>query len=418
MSDTDDRGDFPATPLRFRLQQLLGSLLGKRFDRVLSGISQGQLTITWPDGSATRHGSHSTEPGHDAHVIFHNFRPVRQMMMGGEVGFAESYLRGDWSADSLVDLFSLIMRNERAIADATSGSRFARAVNTVRHALNRNSERGSRRNIAFHYDLGNEFYKLWLDEGMNYSSAVFEDEEQSLADAQRAKLGRVSALLAPEPGARVLEIGCGWGAMAHRLATEEGCHVSGISLSNEQLAWAGARHSVDGTAGSTSFEHRDYRLVDGRFDHVVSIEMFEAVGERYWRTYFDKLGDLVEDGGTAVLQVITILEERFETYRASPDFIQRYIFPGGMLPSKTHLHQLADAAGFDVERTEWFGMSYALTLERWRERFEQVSREVLAQGFDDRFIRMWRYYLAYCEAGFRFGSTDVGLLRLVRRPSV
>ena len=427
MSDTDDRTDVPATPLRYRLQQLLGSVLGKRFDRVLAGISDGQLTITWPDGSATRHGTHSTEPGRDAHVVFRNFRPVRQMMMGGEVGFAESYLRGDWSADSLVDLFSLIMRNERAIDDATSGSRLARALNTVRHALNRNSERGSRRNIAFHYDLGNAFYRLWLDEGMNYSSALFEDDGRSLAEGQRRKVERIGELLAPVPGARVLEIGCGWGAMAHHLATAHGSRVHGISLSNEQLAWAREHHSVaagGGEAsparippGSTEFRHRDYRLVEGRYDHVVSIEMFEAVGERYWPTYFERLGELVEEGGTAVLQVITILEERFETYRASPDFIQRYIFPGGMLPSKTHLAELADEAGFDVERTEWFGTSYARTLELWRERFEQASREVVAQGFDDRFVRMWRYYLSYCEAGFRFGSTDVGLLRLVRRPA-
>lgn len=429
MSDTDDRSDVPATPLRFRLQQLLGSVLGKRFDRVLAGIDDGQLTLTWPDGSATRHGRHSTAPGHDAHIVLHNFRPIRQMMLNGEVGFAESYLRGDWSADNLVDLFSLVMRNETAIADATSGSGLARVANALRHASNRNSERGSRRNIAFHYDLGNRFYRLWLDPSMSYSSALFEDDSASLADAQRAKLERVAELLAPEPGARVLEIGCGWGAMAHHLATARGAHVRGISLSNEQLDWAREHHAV-GTgeggearggnatgarAGSTEFLHRDYRAIDGRFDHVVSIEMFEAVGERYWRTYFEKLAALLDRGGTAVLQVITILEERFETYRSSPDFIQRYIFPGGMLPSKAHLARLADAAGFEVSRTEWFGPSYARTLERWRERFEQAVREVRAQGFDERFVRMWRYYLAYCEAGFRQGSTDVGLLVLTRR---
>mgnify|MGYP000029014289 CR=1 FL=1 len=417
MSDTDERSAVPATPLRYRLQQLLGSVLGKRFDRVLAGITDGQLTLTWPDGSATRHGTHSTEPGHDAHIVLHNFRPVRQMMLNGEVGFAESYLRGDWSADNLVDLFELVMRNETAIADATSGSRLARTLNTVRHALNRNSERGSRRNIAFHYDLGNEFYRLWLDPGMNYSSALFEREGASLSEAQEAKLERVAELVAPEPGARVLEIGCGWGAMAHRLATTRGSHVSGISLSDEQLAWARERHAVASgeRGGSTEFLHRDYRLVEGRYDHVVSIEMFEAVGECYWNTYFAKLAGLLEHGGTAVLQVITILEERFETYRSSPDFIQRYIFPGGMLPSRTHLAELAERAGFDLVRTEWFGTSYAQTLERWRERFEQVSREVRAQGFDERFVRMWRYYLAYCEAGFRHGSTDVGLLVLRRR---
>ena len=421
MSDTDDR-PAPATPLRYRLQQLLGGVLGKRFDRVLAGIDEGQLTMTWPDGSATRHGRHSPIPGHDAHVVLHNFRPIRQMMLGGEVGFAESYLRGDWSADDLIDLFSLVMRNERAIADATGGSRAARTMNALRHALNRNSERGSRRNIAFHYDLGNDFYRLWLDPSMSYSSALFEAEDEPLATAQARKLDRVATLLAPARGARVLEIGCGWGALAHRLAAGEGCRVEGISLSDEQLDWARERHALEPRpavggrgSGSTSFRLRDYRSVAGRYDHVVSIEMFEAVGERYWRTYFDKLAELLDSGGTAVLQVITILEERFETYRSSPDFIQRYIFPGGMLPSKTHLIELADAAGLDLVRSEWFGASYARTLQLWRERFEQVSREVRAQGFDERFLRMWRYYLAYCEAGFRHGSTDVGLLVFAKR---
>lgn len=416
MSNTDERSTPPATPLRYRLQQLLGSVLGKRFDSVLAGIHDGQLTLTWPDGSATQHGVHSIEPGQNAHIVLRNFRPIRQMMVNGEVGFAESYLRGDWSADNLTDLFLLIMRNEREIDDATTGSRLARALNALRHALNRNSERGSRRNIAFHYDLGNDFYRLWLDPSMNYSSALFADDSQSLEEAQHDKLGRVVSLLSPEPGAKILEIGCGWGSMAHRLATEADCHVKGISLSNEQLAWARREHSVTSTpeGGSTEFLHSDYRLMQGSFDHVVSIEMFEAVGERYWHTYFAKLAELLERGGTAVLQVITILEERFETYRASPDFIQRFIFPGGMLPSKTHLGELAREAGFDLVRTEWFGTSYARTLELWRDRFEHVSRDVLVQGFDDRFVRMWRYYLSYCEAGFRHGSTDVGMLKLVR----
>lgn len=418
MSDTDDRSRAPGTPLTVRLQQLLGSVLGKRFDQVLAGIRHGQLTLTWPDGSATQHGQHSTCPGHNAHIVLKNFRPVRQMMLGGEVGFAESYLRGDWSADNLTDLFLLIMRNEREIADATTGSWLARSINTLRHGLNRNSERGSRRNIAFHYDLGNDFYKLWLDPAMNYSSAVFVDETQPLEAAQDEKLKRVAELLSPAPGARVLEIGCGWGAMARHLARERGSAVQGISLSKEQLAWAKAHHLVplsEPGGGSTEFLHRDYRLMQGRFDHVVSIEMFEAVGERYWKTYFEKLASFLSQGGSAVLQVITILEERFDTYRASPDFIQRYIFPGGMLPSKTHLRELAADAGFDLVRSEWFGESYARTLACWQERFEQATRSVTGQGFDDRFVRMWRYYLSYCEAGFRFGSTDVGMLKLVRR---
>ena len=417
MTDLDESVVPHGTPLRFRLEQLLGGVIGKRFDDVLAGISDGQLTMTWPDGSATRHGSHSGTVEHNAHIRLHRFRAVWRMMLGGEVGFAEGYLRGDWSADNLVDLFSLVMRNESAIADATGGNRLARVRNALRHALNRNSERGSRRNIAYHYDLGNDFYRLWLDPGMSYSSALFERGESSLEEAQRAKLVRVESLLAPGRGDRVLDIGCGWGALAEHLAARRGCHVDAISLSASQLAWA-RRHSMIEAAnggGGTTFEQRDYRLVEGRYDGVVSIEMFEAVGERYWRTYFDKLAALLERGGTAVMQVITIREERFDAYRSSPDFIQRYVFPGGMLPSRAHLVTLADGAGFDLVHDEWFGASYARTLASWRERFERASREVIAQGFDERFLRMWRYYLAYCEAGFRHGSTDVGLLKLVRR---
>jgi len=418
MSDTDDRLDPPPAPLRPGPRRWLDGTLGERFDRVLAGVTDGRLTLTWPDGSATRHGRRSAAPERDAHIVLHNLRPLRQLMLRGEVGFAESYLEGDWSTDNLVELFTLVLRNERAIAGATAGSGLARALNALRHALNRNSPSGSQRNVAFHYDLGNDFYRLWLDPSMSYSSALFAHERQTLADAQEAKLRRVADLLDPKPGARVLEIGCGWGAMAHHLATERDARVSGVSLSREQLAWAREHHAVgaeEGRIGSAEFLHRDYRLVSGRYDHVVSIEMFEAVGERYWRAYFDKLAALLERGGSVALQVITIDDQRFETYRASPDFIQRHVFPGGMLPSKGRLASLAEAAGFDSACVGWFGASYARTLACWRERFERALGEVRAQGFDERFVRTWRYYLAYSEAAFRFGSTDVGLLLLVRR---
>ena len=408
----------PSVPLRHRLSHGLSSLLGKRFDHVLDGISDGQLTLTWPDGHVTRHGIRGSGPLANAALVLHNWQPLKHMMRSGEVGFAESYLRGDWSCDDLVALFTLIMRNEDAIADALAGGRWSRVVNLFNHWANRNSLSGSRKNIAYHYDLGNAFYALWLDDTMSYSSAVFDQAgERSLIDAQRAKLALAGAHLRPEPGARVLEIGCGWGAMARHLA-DAGCHVEGISLSREQLDWACEHNTVEPTGqsgspeGSTTFRYQDYRAVQGSYDHVVSIEMFEAVGEQYWTTYFEKLAALLEHGGTAVLQVITILEERFELYRSHPDFIQRYIFPGGMLPTRTRLSELATAAGFELEASDWFGLGYANTLSRWRDRFEARAREVQALGFDDRFMRMWRYYLSYCEAGFRYGSTDVGMLRL------
>ena len=395
-------------------QQILGRLIGRRFDHLLDGITHGQLSLTWPDGHLSRHGKKSIDPSRNAQLTLHNYRPIRQMMMSGENGFAESYLQGDWSSDNLRNLFTLILNNEPEVAVMTTGSWYARLLNTLRHGRNSNSLRGSQRNIEFHYDLGNDFYQLWLDPTMSYSSAVFEGDE-SLEQAQDAKLSRVVESLKPAPGARVLEIGCGWGAMAHKLATQAECRVEGISLSQEQLRYARDFNNVEseaGRQGSTEFRYQDYRAVEGSYDHIVSIEMFEAVGEKYWNTYFDKLGQLLEQGGTAVLQVITIDEQRFDEYRASPDFIQRYIFPGGMLPTKEHLTRLVEGSGFELVEVDWFGSSYAQTLLHWRERFDQVISEVTALGFDDRFARMWRYYLDYCETGFRLGRTDVGQLLL------
>lgn len=417
MAEIDNQSLRPALPIRYKLQHALGSLIGRRFDHLLDGIQHGQLRFTWPDGHISLHGSKSDDPAQNAHVTLHNFKPIRQMMMMGENGFAESYLRGDWSADSLHNLFTLIMNNEEQVAAVTSGSWYARLANSIRHGRNHNSLSGSRRNIEFHYDLGNSFYELWLDPSMSYSSAIFRSDE-TLEQAQHVKLDQVVQYLDPQPGARILEIGCGWGAMANKLATTAQCAVEGISLSHEQLRYAQEHNSVvesDQHQGSTLFRHQDYRQVSGTYDHIVSVEMFEAVGEQYWTTYFSKLSALLETRGTAVLQVITIAEDRFEDYKASPDFIQRYIFPGGMLPSKTHLSELINQAGFDIVKTDWFGKSYATTLRLWRERFDQVSRDVQAQGFDERFARMWRYYLSYCETGFQFERTDVGQLLLIKR---
>lgn len=417
MSETHNQPLRPALPILYRVQHALGSLIGRSFDRLLDGVQHGQLSFTWPDGHTSVHGKKSDNADENAHLTLHNFKPVRQMMASGENGFAESYLRGDWSTDNLRNLFTLILNNEHEVSNMTGGSWYAKLANMARHNQNQNSLVGSRRNIEFHYDLGNRFYELWLDPTMSYSSAVFKDDE-SLESAQHAKLDQVVQYLNPGQGARVLEIGCGWGAMAHKLATQAMCHVEGISLSHEQLRYANEHNAVEATggkSGSTSFYHQDYRQVQGTYDHVVSIEMFEAVGEQYWSTYFNKLGELLERGGTAVLQVITIAEDRFEQYRSSPDFIQRYIFPGGMLPTKTHLHDLINDAGFDIVQTDWFGQSYATTLRLWRERFDQVSRDVQGQGFDERFLRMWRYYLSYCETGFMFGRTDVGQLLVAKK---
>ena len=402
----------PVLTTRTLFRRLLGAVIGRRFDHALDGIRDGQLMLTWPDGHVTVHGERHRDSDPSVNVTLHNLNPLRRLMLGGEIGFAESFLQGEWTTDSLTDLFDLIVRNEHHMAHAVTGTWLARGLNLLSHRKNRNSKSGSQRNIAYHYDLGNTFYRLWLDKSMSYSSALYAYSEQSLADAQDNKMQRVVELLQPPADTRVLEIGCGWGAMARRLATERDCNVTGISLSSEQLQYAREHHAVP---TRTEFRHQDYRDVGGRYDHVVSIEMFEAVGIQYWPRYFARLADLLESGGTAVLQVITILESRFDAYSRTPDYIQRYIFPGGMLPTKTRLAELVNDSGLTLESTEWFGSSYARTLAAWYERFDLAAREVRAEGFDERFLRMWRYYLAYCESGFRSGTTDVGLL-LIRKP--
>lgn len=398
------------------MKSALGNFIAKRFESFLAGVSDGQLAITWPGGTTTHHGTRSKVANHNVSVTLHSLQPIRQLAMNGDVGFAESYLRGEWSTDSLLNLFHLFMRSEPP-ANSKFASSLRDSFTRLKHWRNRNSKAGSQRNIAFHYDLGNDFYKLWLDESMNYSSALYVAEADSLAGAQQNKMAKVCAMLQPNAGSRVLEIGCGWGALANYMASNSSVDVEGISLSSEQLAYAEKYNTIekDPGTGSTSFRHQDYREVDESYDHILSVEMFEAVGEQYWETYFNQLKQLLKDDGTAVLQVITIDESRFENYRKQPDFIQRYIFPGGMLPTRTHLVKLAEDAGFVIDESHWFGKSYARTLADWRHKFEAVHADVTSQGFDDRFIRMWRYYLVYCETGFNLGLTDVGLVKLVKK---
>lgn len=417
MSDLRNNSVTETLDTSTRLQSAFGNFIAKRFESFLAGVSDGQLALTWPGGTTTYHGIRSDIASNNASVTLHSLQPIRRLATGGDVGFAEAYMDGEWSTDSLLNLFHLIMRNESSVDSAIAGSFRSRLSRFVKHWQNRNSKAGSQRNISYHYDLGNEFYKLWLDDSMNYSSALFESEQDTLADAQQNKMRKVLEMMQSSAGSQVLEVGCGWGGLANYMAKNAGVDVEGISLSSEQLAYAAEHNSLSktGKTGSTAFRHQDYREVNKTYDHIMSIEMFEAVGEKYWETYFRQLSDLLKTKGSAVLQVITIDESRFEKYRKQPDFIQRYIFPGGMLPTRTHLATLADKAGFDIEQTHWFGRSYAKTLAEWRKRFEAVQRDVKAEGFDDRFMRMWRYYLVYCETGFTFGTTDVGLLKLVKR---
>jgi cyclopropane-fatty-acyl-phospholipid synthase len=379
----------------------------------LARIDHGRLTIRTPGGAVLGFGAMGAEPA--VSIAIHDPSVARRLVFGGTIGFAESYLDGHWESPDLVALIRLAIANEHALGLDHDGNLAARLLERVRHALHRNSRRGSQRNIAYHYDLGNAFYALWLDPGMTYSSALFERDDEDLETAQQRKYRRVGDLLALAPGQNLLEIGCGWGGFAAFAARDHGCRVTGLTLSREQRDYAVERLARGGLAPQAAIRLMDYRDVEGSYDRIASIEMIEAVGEQHWPTYFGRLHRLLVPGGVAVLQAITIADERFESYRRCPDFIQRYVFPGGMLPSVTALRAASARAGLTLVEGPHFASSYARTLALWQARFQSAWPRIAALGFDRRFKRMWEYYLAYCEAGFRSGTLDVGFYRLERR---
>jgi cyclopropane-fatty-acyl-phospholipid synthase len=414
MTLRDNREGFPAgasaqSAHRPRLRRGLWAAL-------LAGIGgrlqTGKLTIETPSGEHLVFGGKA--PGPAASLQIHRWRSLRRLILGGDLGFAESYMDGDWSSPDLAALIEFAVRNEAALGSAIMGTAPLRLLNRLRHLARANTRRGSRRNIAQHYDLGNAFYQRWLDPSMTYSSAYYAGDAgvRTLEEAQAAKIDRAIGQLGLAGGERVLEIGCGWGALAETLASRYDSHVTGLTLSKEQRAYAEARLSKAGLSDRAEICLRDYRDEKGLFDRIISIEMFEAVGEANWPKFFEVVRERLGRGGTAVLQIITIADERFETYRRAADFIQRYIFPGGMLPSPSVLREQIARAGLSLASLENFGASYAKTLAEWNRRFQRAWADIAALGFDARFKRMWEYYLAYCEAGFRAGIIDVGLYRI------
>ena len=378
---------------------------------LLDRTTQGRIELTLPDGSQRAFG-----PGpRVARIRLDNWNAFAASLRHGDIGFAESFIAGDWHTDALDDVLGVLVANRDVIEAAVYGTWWGRIAHRLRHLLNRNSKSGAKRNIHAHYDLGNAFYELWLDPGMTYSSALFEgDPARSLECAQQAKYARILERLALPEGARVLEIGCGWGAFAE-LAARTGLQVRGLTLSTEQLAYARQRLRAAGLDARASFALQDYRDETGRHDGIVSIEMFEAVGEAYWPAYFDTIARALEPSGRAVIQTITIADRLFERYRSGTDFIQQYVFPGGMLPCPRVFREHAQRAGLDVVSTHAFGRDYARTLATWRARFTEQVAAVRALGFGTDFIRLWEFYLAYCEAAFADGSTDVLQYTLVRR---
>ncbi|MGZ5131340.1 MAG: class I SAM-dependent methyltransferase [Caldimonas sp.] len=374
--------------------------------RLLAQLRHGSLDLRMPDGTMAHFGQQASG-GPRAAIALRNWNACAAALKSGDIGFAETYIAGDWTTPDLATLLEVFTANRDAVEEVIYGSWWGALLYRARHLLNRNSRRGSRKNIHAHYDLGNPFYRLWLDPTMSYSSAWFEgDRSGDLVAAQQAKTRRALVECEVEPGDRVLEIGCGWGALAELAAREFGAVLTGVTLSPEQLDWATKRLAAAGLAADLRLQ--DYRDIDDApFDAIVSIEMFEAVGRRYWPAYFEAVRSLLKPGGKACVQSITLRDDLFDRYVRSTDFIQQYVFPGGLLPNRKEFRKAAAAAGLEVVAEFDFGLDYAETLRRWRERFLGAEPAVRELGFDTRFVRIWEFYLAYCEAAFAAGNTSV-----------
>ena len=372
----------------------------------------GRLTFVLPSGSEVR--VEGEKPGPDARLIVNDFRFLSRVLSAGDIGFGEGFMAGEWDTPDLSELLEAFTLNLDRLQRLLEGGPLFRAINAIVHALHRNSRTGSRRNILAHYDLGNAFYSRWLDPSMTYSSARFERPGQPLREAQRNKYASLARQIELGPDNHVLEIGCGWGGFAEFVAGEIGARVTGITISPSQYEFARRRVFEAGLAEKADIRLIDYRDVRGQFDRVASIEMFEAVGEEYWPTYFGKIRDVLAPGGRAGLQVITIRDELFAEYRRRADFIQKYVFPGGMLPSETRLKEETARAGLEWRDIVRFGQNYADTCAEWARRFENAWEDIRSLGFDERFRRLWRFYLGYCEAGFRTERTNVVQLSLTK----
>lgn len=390
-------------------RRLADKFLLKSLNEDLQRRSAGALQLVLPSGANAVFGHFDGVC--DARLTINRYRALWKFIRGGALGLAESYMDGDLDTNDMKAVFNFYVANEQALTAALPSIGATRRRDRFVHQRRCNTRAGSRRNIAAHYDLGNDFYRCWLDDSMLYSSGIFSRPEATLEDAQREKLDRILAALELHPSQALLEIGCGWGALAEA-AARRGAHVDAITISQQQLAAARDRIERAGLQEHASIRFEDYRDTTGAYDRLVSIEMIEAVGEENWRLYFETIAARLKADGVAVIQAITIRDDAFERYRANPDFIQRYIFPGGMLPTVPLMRDHAVAAGLTFETVEQFGSSYAQTLRIWRRRFEAAWPDIAALGFDDRFRRMWLYYLTYCEVGFERGLIDVGLYRM------
>ncbi|HXH47014.1 MAG TPA: cyclopropane-fatty-acyl-phospholipid synthase family protein [Bradyrhizobium sp.] len=381
--------------------------------RLASQLRCGTVHVRLPDRRVvTLRGD---LPGPSATIELNNYRFARSLVLGGDIGMAEAYIRGDWTTPDLTQLLYVFCLNEDLVESAFAGNVLVRLCRQALHRLRRNTKEGSRHNIHRHYDLGNEFFAAWLDSSMTYSSALFPAETADLPAGQRHKYEQLAKAIELQPGQSVLEIGCGWGGFAEFAAKTYGANVLALTISKEQHEFARRRIHEAGLAEKVEVRLQDYRDQDGHFDRIASIEMIEAVGEQFWPAYFNQLSQRLKPGGLAGIQAITVRDELFDSYRQRVDFIQRYIFPGGMLPSASILRSLGERFEMPVIRERVFGQDYAKTLAVWRDNFSRAWTDLTSLGFDEPFRRLWEYYLCYCEAGFRAGKIDVGQLVFARR---
>jgi len=385
---------------------LVGGICNVLLARLMAGIDNGSICFILPDERELEFQSASDGP--NAVLHFNSYAGILRLCFGGYMGLGEGYVNNHWATPSLKTLFQFGIRNQEPLKIKLSGSRLAKIIRKILRFIQRNTKTGSKRNIAYHYDLGNEFYELWLDPSMTYSSAIFENSEESLEKAQIAKYRRIVKELDIQPDHRILEIGCGWGGFAEFVAKETGASVTAITISQEQHDYAVDRIEKSDLSDKVEIKMLDYREVSARYDRIVSIEMLEAVGEEYWPDYFRIIAQSLAEGGTAMVQVILVPDARFENYRQKSDFIQRHIFPGGMLLSPSEMEKQAGSADLVIDECYKFGSSYGKTLDRWSDHFSENWTDIQGLGFDDRFKRLWEYYLNYTAAGFHAGTIDVG----------
>ncbi len=379
---------------------------------VAKTLRNGRLDFVLDDGRRFRAEGLGKGPMAEVHI--HNNETFARLIREGDLGFCEAYLDGWWTTPDLQAFMDLVHEDNDSVYDGYPGMKLVRAYEMLRFWWQGNSKRQARKNISYHYDLGNDFYKLWLDDSMTYSSALFATGQESLEAAQRQKYASMVDLMGALPGEHVLEIGCGWGGFAEYAAAERGLRVTGLTISKSQYDYAVDRIARAGLSDKVDIKLQDYRDERGSYDGVASIEMFEAVGEKYWPTYFDVLHARLKPGRHATLQIITVQDKRFETYRKGVDFIQKYIFPGGMLPSPSALRAEVERAGLAIKDSVEFGPSYSNTLRRWHDTFNARWDEVAGMGFDDRFRRMWNFYLTSCAGAFEGGNCDVTQITVTR----